>query len=219
MAMDDSRSTNPRFVVDPEGNVRDFYPELYGHDTLVARRKSFTLICSTFLLESPEGHLLAVAKMRPFGLRRSICLYADKGLMTELLRIHQDNPLLDIDPSYTIRGSQSNEVLGSFCMADLACLLEEYWEIRDADGSVLGQVRRTGVPPNADYQIEADRRAIATMRSIPRFTRPAFSVDLSSAPARSFSRPLAIATVIILLAIDTRRQSRKRPPIPTIPGL
>jgi len=100
----------------------------------------------------------------------------------------------------------------------LAYLLEECWEIRDADGSVLGQVRRTGVPPCADYQIEAGRRAIATMRSIPRFPRPAFSVDLSSAPAGSFSRPLAIATVIILLAIDTRRQSRKRPRFPTIPG-
>ncbi len=98
-------------------------------------------------------------------------------------------------------------------------MLRDTWELLDADGNLRGQVledsawkalvRRTielaSVFLPQLYLIQVDDQTVATMKQNFMGFPPRYTVDLSLDTEGRLPRPLAIATVILLLAIEGRQ--------------
>jgi len=193
-------------------------PELYRHDQFIARRQMMKLLGAAFRLQTMDGRLLAYSKQKAFKLKEDIRVYADEAQTNELLYIAADR-VVDFSASYRVVDSQSGEHVGSLRRKGWSSMFRDSWEILDADGVVRGKVledsawkamaRRmvdwaTLFLPQK-YLLQVDGRTVATMKQNFLGIPPKFTVDLSDDTEGHLPRPLAIATVILLLAIEGRQ--------------
>lgn len=196
-------------------------PELYQHDHLVARRKLFQFFGATFHIYATDGQMLACSKQRAFRLKEDIRVFADENLEEELLQIKADR-IIDFSASYSVIDSQTGEHYGSLRRKGWSSLFRDRWEIVDSDDIVRGKiteesgwkafVRRFAgglvallMPQTFVLEVEGER--VATMRQNLGLFVHKFQVDLSHDEAGLLPRPLAIAAVVLLLAIEGRQGS------------
>jgi len=193
-------------------------PEIYQVDQFTARRKVFKLFGAGFTLLSLDGRVLAASAQKGFRLKEDIRVHegADDG--PELLTIQADR-IIDFSAAYRVLDSISGEVIGSLRRKGWSSMFRDSWEILDAEGVVRGKVSEDSgwkaiarrmhevaslLLPQA-YRIEVDGQTVGTMTQNfnPFFQR--FAVDLSEDAGGLLPRPLAVATVILLLAIEGRQ--------------
>ena len=192
-------------------------PEIYQVDQFTARRKVFKLFGAGFTLLSPDGRVLAASAQKAFRLKEDIRVYEGAD-GPELLTIQADR-IIDFSAAYRVLDSGSGEVIGSLRRKGWSSMFRDSWEILDAEGVVRGRVSEDSgwkaiarrmhevaslLLPQA-YQIEVEGRTVATMTQNfnPFFQK--FAVDLSQDADGLLPRPLAVATVILLLAIEGRQ--------------
>ena len=115
--------------------------------------------------------------------------------------------------------SQTGEHLGSLRRRGWSSLVRDTWELLDASGNVRGQVledsawkavvRRAidlaGLFLPQVYLIQVDGQTVATMKQNFLGFPPKYTVDLRHDSEGQLPRPLAIAAVILLLAIEGRQ--------------
>lgn len=192
--------------------------ELFLHDQLVAKRQVFKLLGAAFRLTTPDGRLLAYSKQKAFKLREDIRVYADEAQTTELLYIQADR-IVDFSAAYRVTDSQTGDHVGSLRRKGWTSLLRDTWELLDADGIVRGQVledstwkamvrRLTDLASlllPQTFLIQVDGQTIATMKQNFFGIPPKYTVDLRTDTDGLLPRPLAIAAVILLLAIEGRQ--------------
>ena len=193
-------------------------PELYQHDEFIARKQLMKLLGAAFRLQTTDGRLLAYSKQKAFKLKEDIRVYADEEQTNELLFIGADR-VVDFSASYRVVDSQTGEHIGSLRRKGWSSVLRDSWEILDADGAVRGHVLEDSswkalVRRMVDwaalfmpqkYLLQVDGRTVATMKQNFLGIPPKFTVDLSGDTEGLLPRPLAIATVILLLAIEGRQ--------------
>ena len=194
-------------------------PELYRHDHFMARKQVFKLLGAAFRLQTMDGRLLAYSKQKAFKLKEDIRVYADEEQRNELLFIQADR-IVDFSASYKVVDSQTGEHVGSLRRKGFSSMLRDSWEVLDAQGVVRGKVledstwkalvRRlvdlAAVLLPQKYLIQVDGRTVATMKQNLLGIPPKYTVDLSLDSEGHLPRPLAIATVILLLAIEGRQR-------------
>jgi hypothetical protein len=193
-------------------------PEIYRHDQFVARRKVFRLLGAGFTLMTLEGRVLAASEQKAFKLREDIRVNEGSEGGPELLRIKADR-VIDFSAAYQVHDSQTGEHLGSLRRKGWSSLFRDSWEILDERGIVRGRVtedsgwkaavRRlvdlaTLVLPQT-FHIEVEGRIVGTMRQNFNIFVQKFHVDLTHDADGVLPRPLAVATVILLLAIEGRQ--------------
>jgi len=192
--------------------------ELFQHDHLIAKRQVFKLLGAAFRLTTPDGRLLAYSKQKAFKLREDIRVYADEQESTELLYIQADR-IIDFSAAYKVTDSQTGEHIGSLRRKGWSSMVRDTWELLDADGNVRGFVkedamwkallRRTAeivslfLPQT--FLIQVGDQTIASMKQNFLGIPPKFTVDLSGDTDGLLPRPLAIAAVVLLLAIEGRQ--------------
>ncbi len=200
-------------------------PEVYQHDQFVARRQVFKLVGAAFHLRTEDGQLLAYSKQKAFKLREDIRVYADEAQTEELLFIQADR-VVDFSAAYKVIDSTTGEVVGSLRRKGLSSMFRDSWEILDAQGQVRGRVledsgwkamlRRVidfaSLLMPQTYHVKVGEQTIATMRQNRNFFVPKFFVDLSGDTEGLLPRPLAIATVILLLAVEGRQELIREAP-------
>ncbi len=191
---------------------------LYQHDQLVATRQMFKLVGAAFRVTTPDGRLLAYSKQKAFKLREDIRVYADESQTQELLYIQADR-IVDFSAAYKVTDSQTGEPLGALRRKGWSSMVRDTWELLDAEGNVRGQViedstwkaivRRTvdwaGLFLPQLYLLQVDGQTVATMKQNFLGFPPKFTVDLRHDGDGLLPRPLAIAAVILLLAIEGRQ--------------
>jgi hypothetical protein len=115
--------------------------------------------------------------------------------------------------------SQTNEHIGTLRRKGWKSLFRDSWEILDAEGIVRGKVsedspwkaaiRRTielaSMLLPQKFNIEIDGQVVGTMQQNFNIFVHKFQVDLSHDTHGMLPRPLAVATVILLLAIEGRQ--------------
>ncbi len=129
--------------------------------------------------------------------------------------------IIDFSASYDVVDSTTGEAIGSLRRKGWTSLFRDSWEILDADGVVRGQVvedsgwqamvRRLHdfaalLLPQA-FRLDVAGRTVGTMRQNFNPFIHKFTVDLGADADGLLPRPLAVATVILLLAIEGRQQS------------
>ena len=193
-------------------------PDLYQHDQFVARKKLLKIFGAAFHLRTVDGRLLAYSKQKAFRLREDIRVFADEEMTTELLFIQADR-VIDWSAAYRVTDSQTGEPIGLLRRKGWSSLMRDSWEILDPSGAVRGRVledsawkaliRRlndlaTLFLPQA-FLIQVGGQTVATMKQNFLGIPPKFTVDLSLDTGGLLPRPLAVATVVLLLAIEGRQ--------------
>lgn len=193
-------------------------PELYEHDQFEARRQVFKLVGAAFHLRTADGRLLAYSKQKAFKLKEDIRVYSDEEMTDELLYIQADR-VVDWSAAYRVTDSKSGNVVGLLRRKGWSSMFRDFWEILDADGNQLGRViedsgwkamaRRlidfAAILLPQTFLVQVDNQTVATMRQNHNVFAPKFFIDLSLDDQGLLPRPLAVATVILLLAIEGRQ--------------
>jgi hypothetical protein len=193
-------------------------PELYQHHHLVARRQVFKLVGAAFRLQTTDGRLLAYSRQKAFKLKEDIRVYADEAQQVALLHIQADR-VIDFSAAYRVVDATTGEPIGGLRRKGWSSMLRDSWEILDPQGMVRGRVledsswkalvRRmvdiASILMPQTFLIQVDGRTVATMRQNHNVFAPKFFVDLGADTEGLLPRPLAIAAVILLLAIEGRQ--------------
>ena len=164
-----------------------------------------------------DGRLLAYSRQKAFKLREDIRVFADEAQTVELLNIQADS-IIDFSAAYTVIDSQTGEHVGSLRRKGWSSLLRDSWELLDPEGIVRGRViedsawkalcagpRRGQLFLPQAFLIQVEGRTVATMKQNLLGIPPKFTIDLSPDTGGLLPRPLAVATVILLLAIEGRQ--------------
>ena len=192
-------------------------PEVYQHDQIVARRQVFRLFGAGFTLTSLDGQILAASEQKAFKLKEDIRVHEGQS-GPEILQIKADR-VIDFSAAYKVIDSQTNEHIGTLRRKGWTSLFRDSWEILDADGVIRGKVtedspwkaavRRTielaALLLPQSFHIEVDGQVVGTMHQNFNWFVHKFAVDLTHDTEGLLPRPLAIATVILLLAVEGRQ--------------
>jgi hypothetical protein len=193
-------------------------PEIYRHDRFIARRQVFRLFGAGFTIVGLDGAPLVSSEQKAFKLREDIRVNDGTPGGLEILQIKADR-IVDFSAAYRVTDSQTGEHVGTLRRKGWSSLFRDSWEILDAQGIVRGRViedspwkaavRRTIelaalLLPQA-FQIEIDGQVVATMKQNFNIFVHKFDVDLTLDTEGMLPRPLALACVILLLAIEGRQ--------------
>jgi hypothetical protein len=193
-------------------------PELYQHEHLLARKQVFKLFGAAFYLRTTDGRLLAYSKQKAFKLKEDIRVFADEAQTVELLHIQADR-VIDFSAAYRVVDSQAGEPIGALRRKGWSSMFRDSWEILDPHGTVRARViedsqwkalvRRfvdwASLLMPQKFLIQVDGRTVATMKQNHNVFAPKFFVDLTGDDEGLLPRPLAIAAVILLLAVEGRQ--------------
>lgn len=194
-------------------------PQVYRHDRYVVHRKVFRLFGGEFKVFSPDGEMLALCEQKAFKLREDIRVKDGSADGVEILQIKADR-IIDFSAAFRVTDPQSGEHVGTLRRKGWSSLFRDAWEILDQQEIVRGRVteespwkamvRRTieaaawFLPQS--FLIEIDGQLVGTMKQNRNVFAPKFEVDLTPDVDGLLPRPLALATVILLLAVEGRQQ-------------
>ena len=193
-------------------------PELYRHDHFLARRQVFRLLGAGFTITTLDGRPLAGSEQKAFRLKEDIRVHEGTVGGAELLRINADR-IVDFSAAYQVTDSQTGEHIGMLRRKGWSSMFRDSWEILDASGVVRGRVTEDSAWKAAvrrlvdaaslflpqTFHIEVDGRIVGTMTQNFNIFVQKFHVDLTHDADGVLPRPLAVATVILLLAIEGRQ--------------
>lgn len=193
-------------------------PEIYHHDQFVAHRKVFKLLGAGFKIFSLDGTLLVESEQKAFKLKEDIRVYDGSPEEVEILRIKADR-IVDFSAGYQVTDVLTGEHIGTLRRKGWSSIFRDSWEILDASGAVRGKVTEDSAWKAAvrrfvdlaslflpqTFHIEVDGQVVATMKQNHNLFAPKFAVDLTLDTEALLPRPLAVATVILLLAIEGRQ--------------
>jgi hypothetical protein len=193
-------------------------PEVYRNDRFIARRQVFRFFGAGFTIMGLDGAPLAASEQKAFKLKEDIRVHEGTASGPEILQIKADR-IVDFGAAYKVTDSQTGEVVGTLRRKGWSSLFRDSWEILDAEGIIRGKVtedspwkaaiRRTmelaAMLLPQGFQIEIDGQVVATMKQNFNPFVHKFDVDLTLDTEGMLPRPLALATVILLLAIEGRQ--------------
>jgi hypothetical protein len=192
--------------------------ELYQHDHFQVQRQVFKLLGGAFRLKTLDGRLLGYSRQKAFKLREDIRVYADESESLELLHIQADR-IVDFSAAYKVFDSRTGELIGALRRKGWTSLFRDSWELLDSEGRLRGRVvedsgwkallRRLADAVSMflpqTFLIEVEGQVVATMRQNFLGIPPRYTIDLSLDREGILPRPLAVATVILLLAVEGRQ--------------
>jgi len=193
------------------------HPELYTTDLITARRKVFKLLGGAFHLYAPDGRLIGFSKQKAFKLKEDIRVYADESMSRELLYI-QAQSIIDFGAAYRVVDSTTGEHVGTLRRKGFSSMFRDAWEILDHEGNLRGKVTEDSawyamirrlidlasliIPQK--FVIEVDGKPIGWLAQNNNPFVQKLEIDLRQDDGQ-LPRPLAIAALILILAIEGRQ--------------
>lgn len=193
-------------------------PEIYRHDQFLARRQVFRMFGAGFTLHALDGRVLASSQQKAFRLKEDIRVVDGEAGGSEILAIKADR-IVDFSAAYRVEDSTTGDHVGSLRRKGWSSMFRDSWEILDSGGVVRGRVTEDSgwkalvrrvhdvaamLMPQT-FHIEVGGQVIGTMaQNFNPFVQK-YSVDLSGDTDGLLPRPLAVATVILLLAVEGRQ--------------
>ena len=188
--------------------------EIVGNDYLI-RRKVLTLLGAKFHVFDASERIVLFSEQKAFKLREDIRVYSDESMAEERLCIKARN-IVDFSSAYDVVDTRSGTKIGTLRRKGLSSILRDAWEILDAndkpvgtiqeDSLALALVRRllTNLVPQK-FHAEVGGRSVAHYKQ--RFNPFVGKLEVSLVPgtAASFDPRLALATGILLMAIEGRQ--------------
>jgi hypothetical protein len=187
--------------------------ERFKHDKYIIRRKFWQILGATVFVETAEGQPVMNAKLKAFKLREDIRLYSDEARTDEILRIGA-RTIIDLGITYDVFDSKTNEKIGSVKRKGWKSILQDEWEIWDANEQVIGTVKEdsmtmallrrflTNLIPQNFHMRDTKGDSIGTVHQ----NFNPFTVKLNAQFQESnVDRRLAVVAVVMLAAIEGRQ--------------
>lgn len=186
-------------------------------ERFIAKKQIFKLLGESFFIETPAGELLCYSHQKAFRLKEDIRVYADREKTRELISIRA-RQMIDFAAAYDVVDSRTGEKLGVLRRKGFASIVRDTWEILDPserplaslmeDSTGMALVRRLALNliPQTFHLDAPDGRRLGTIVQKFNPLRLTYEVDLSGDQPPTLSRPLAIAAVVLLLAVEGRQE-------------
>jgi hypothetical protein len=188
----------------------------FQQDKFWARRKFLTFFGQKFYIFDSQDHLIAFVKQAAFKLKEDIRIYADEGMTQEILSI-KARTILDWGAAYDVVDSTTGQKMGALKRRGWKSLVSDEWIVMDAVDSEFGRIKEDSVlmatirrhvlaiiPQNFNFFV-GDSIA-GTAKQNWNFFNPKMHVDFGSDPMRRIDRRLALASIVLLMAIEGRQQ-------------
>ncbi len=188
----------------------------FAMDRYLVRRKVMALFAPQFHIYDEAERMVGFVKQKAIKLKEDIRLYSDESMSTELLLI-QARQILDFGAAYDVIESKSSQKVGALKRKGWKSILKDEWILMDAgdaeigliqeDSALLATLRRfltNLIPQSFAFQVRG--RPVGTLKQA--FNPFVFKaqVDFSADPGgRILDRRLALASVVLLLAIEGRQ--------------
>jgi hypothetical protein len=186
-------------------------PAWWGHDVVLLRRKVLA-IAPQFQIFDMQGGSLLYCQQKLFKLKEDIRVYSDESKQHEILTI-KARAILDFSAAYDVVDAQTQEKVGVLRRKGWTSLVSDAWEILDPHDQPIGRVDEQGgilrrffpiIPQK--YHLTINGAFVGTIKQ--KFNPFVFKavMDLSPDAQRVFDRRLAMATGLLLMAIEGRQQ-------------
>lgn len=109
----------------------------FQHDHYTVKEKILA-IGRKYRVFDPQGELVAFCKQKAFKLREDIRFYAEESMQTELFRLRTAK-ILDFNANFEVVDADGN-VLGSLRRKGWSSMVQDRWQVHDAAGTHIGDV-------------------------------------------------------------------------------
>ena len=179
------------------------------------RKQFFKLAGGAFRVYSPDNRLLLYTEQKAFKLREDFRVYSEEAKTNQVMAIRTPQ-IVDFGATYDVFEMPSGEKAGSLRRKGMQSIIRDEWEILDPNGSIVGKViedsmvlallRRfaTNLIPQKYHFTIQDQIVGSFQQHFNPFVYRA-TMDLSADSGKSLDRRLALATGILLLAIEGRQ--------------
>lgn len=187
----------------------------YNYDLYMIRRKVLRFIGASFHIYNPAGELQFYVNKKGFKLKEDIKIYTGEDMTEELIAIKARN-VMDISATYDVYDSKTEEKVGALRRKGLKSILKDEWLILDAndnevgnikeDSTALAMVRRflTNLVPQSFIGTLQGELVFEFRQKFNPFISK-IDLDFSLDKNKIFDRRLAIATSVLLCAIEGRQ--------------
>lgn len=194
---------------------------LTGHsvlelDQLLIRKNVFTIFGAKFRVFSMDGRVVATSKQKAFKLKEDIRVYADESKDHEMLCI-KARAIIDFGAAYDVVDSITGEKIGALRRKGMASLFRDEWHILDLNDEIVGTIMEDSgglaflrrflinlIPQTFNITLMGEPVGFIKQHFNP-FVYKA-TMDLSIDQQRFFDRRLAIASAILIIAIEGRQK-------------
>jgi hypothetical protein len=181
-------------------------------------RRQVLALTGKFRLYNPAGELVLFSQQKMFRLREDIRVFTDESRSQEVLWI-QARQIIDFSAAYDVLDTGYNTRLGALRRRGWRSLLQDEWEVLDANDHVIGLLREDNLTRAMlrrfllasflpqDYDLTLGETRVADLRQ--RFNPLRYEMDvtlLEGAAARLDPR-LVVAAAILLATIEGRQSS------------
>lgn len=183
------------------------------------RRKVLKLFGGAFHVYDPSENVIAYSKMKAFKLKEDIRLFTGEDMTQELLVI-QARQVIDFGASYDVWDPRAGQKVGALRRKGLKSILKDEWLILDAhdreigliseDSMALALVRRfidmaSLFLPQA-YSVQVGGQPVAAFKQNFNPFVYRLNVDLNADPHDRFDRRLALASALLMAAVEGKQK-------------
>jgi hypothetical protein len=188
---------------------------IFQQDSFVARQKIFSL-APCFYVQDQFGNALAFLRKKVFTWKDEIRVFTDESQSLELLRI-KARRIIDWGAAFDITDSINNQRVGVLKRQGWKSVLRKQWIVMDALDQEIGRIREDSATlafvrrfifallPQS-YTFELRGQAVGTATQNWNIFAPRMYVDFTADPGKQLDRRLVVAAVVLLMAIEGRRQ-------------
>lgn len=188
-------------------------PVWWAHDKVLLRRKVLAIAPQFFIFDMNGGSILYCAQ-KLFKLKEDIRVYSDESKQYEIMTI-KARQIIDFSAAYDVVDTQTNEKVGALRRRGWKSIVRDEWDILDLHDNVVGKVQEdsnallrrllTNLIPQK-FSLTLGPTLVGTIRQA--FNPFVFkaTMDLTVDPQRTFDRRLAMATALLLMAVEGRQR-------------
>jgi uncharacterized protein YxjI len=176
------------------------------------KRSLIKLVGSEFFIYDQAGNLVLLAHQKGFKLKEEINIYTDQGKTNCVMQIRA-RQVLDISASYDIYDVALNQRVGVLTRKGWNAIVRDEWDVKGPNEEPIGKVIEDSlmmsllrrflsnlIPQNYDLLINNQRVVDFRQNFNP------FSYHLNVIIEQPFDARLAIATSVLLAAIEGRQR-------------
>lgn len=186
-------------------------------DRYLARRKVLSLFAPMFHIYAEDGTLVCFVKQKAFKLKEDIRIYTDESMSSELLLI-KARQIIDFGAAYDVVESRSSQKVGALKRRGWKSVFQDEWILMDSTDNEIGRIKEDSallatlrrfltnlIPQSYNYTVRDT--VVGTVKQAFNPFVLKCRVDFSADPGgRMLDRRLALASVVLLLAIEGRQK-------------
>jgi uncharacterized protein YxjI len=190
----------------------------FQYDQYVLKKQVIALT-GTLRIYNPQEQLVMFSQQKIFRLKEDIRVYADEQKSRELLTI-KARQIIDFSAYYDVVDSQYLTRLGGIRRKGLRSLVQDEWELFDANENQVGLLREdslrdallrrlflgTLIPQNYDLSIGNDKVADFSQRF--QLFRYVLDINFQLDAGKILDHRLGIAIAILLAIIEGRQHKQ-----------